>query len=154
MALPLLLHHRSPLSHQRDAWRGRERESWSTGDGQMGEGKGGRLLPCSPSAALPATRRPLPRSLAASLPHPCSPSSLRSPPERREEKEKKRKENKNVQLIYLSPAANDSDGGHINLFSARGGSGGVADFAALASADGGRGTAREWEPPANPKLIL
>jgi len=61
-------------------WRGWERERWSTGYGQMGEGKGGRQLLCSPSTALPATappatRRPLPRSLAASLPH---------PPERRE----------------------------------------------------------------------
>ncbi|BAT11585.1 uncharacterized protein [Oryza sativa Japonica Group] len=49
-----------------------------------------------------------------------------------------------------SPAADDSDGGHINLFSARGGGGGATDFAVLASADGGRGAAREREPPANP----
>lgn len=43
------------------------------------------------------------------------------------------------------PAA--SDGGHINLLS---GGGGSADFAALASASGGRGAAREREPDANP----
>lgn len=41
-----------------------------------------------------------------------------------------------------------SDGDHINLFS--GGSGGAADFAALASASGGRGAARERGPDADP----
>ncbi|KAF0928828.1 hypothetical protein E2562_010693 [Oryza meyeriana var. granulata] len=46
------------------------------------------------------------------------------------------------------PSPADSDGGHINLFS---GGCGAADFAALASANGGRGAARErGEPPANP----
>jgi len=44
-----------------------------------------------------------------------------------------------------SPA---SDGDHINLFSGR--SGAAADFAALASASGGRGAARERDPDANP----
>nr|CAB3494241.1 unnamed protein product [Digitaria exilis] len=44
-----------------------------------------------------------------------------------------------------SPA---SDGDHINLFSGR--SGAAADFAALASANGGRGAARERDPDANP----
>ncbi|CAL4934286.1 unnamed protein product [Urochloa decumbens] len=44
-----------------------------------------------------------------------------------------------------SPA---SDGDHINLFSGR--SGAAADFAALASASGGRGAARERDPEANP----
>ncbi|CAN6298851.1 unnamed protein product [Urochloa humidicola] len=44
-----------------------------------------------------------------------------------------------------SPA---SDGDHINLFSGR--SGAAADFAALASASGGRGAARERESDANP----
>ncbi|CAN6282542.1 unnamed protein product [Urochloa humidicola] len=41
-----------------------------------------------------------------------------------------------------------SDGDHINLFSGR--SGAAADFAALASASGGRGAARERDPDANP----
>ncbi|KAF8672484.1 hypothetical protein HU200_049698 [Digitaria exilis] len=44
-----------------------------------------------------------------------------------------------------SPA---SDGDHINLFSGR--SGAAADFSALASANGGRGAARERDPDANP----
>lgn len=44
-----------------------------------------------------------------------------------------------------SPA---SDGDHINLFLGR--SGAAADFAALASASGGRGAARERNPDANP----